>query len=190
MEDLLLNSDIKDQINLPLAALGDGSPGITPAFGRALAEAAAVCLTDQGHVSPTAMDVRGALKAEGELTWQPPNDQTVRCWADEEVATEHGAYGVATILLLETSTLQVVERSKKGTGFDYWLGDKDDVDLLFQGKARLEVSGIRHGNESTVTGRMKRKLRQTERSDGSIPAMVIIIEFSRPQSRVAYKCGK
>jgi len=135
------------------------------------------------------MAVRGALEATAQLYWQSPDDQTRRCWADPNVATEHGACGVATLLVPEISDLTVVERSRKGTGFDYWLGEKNDEGPLFQGKARLEVSGIRTGSDSTVASRVKQKLRQTQPSDGSLPAIVVVVEFGSPQSVVANKCG-
>jgi len=92
-------------------------------------------------------------------------------------------------LVPEISDLTVVERSKKGAGFDYWLGEKNDGGPLFQGKARLEVSGIRTGSESAVESRVKQKLRQTQPSDGTLPAIIIVVEFGSPQSVVVRKCG-
>ena len=177
------------EIALALETLESGTPGITPRFGATLAEAASVCLDERGHSSPTLMTVRGTLEAEAKLSWQSPDDQARRCWADPEVATEHGAYGVATLLVPEISDFTVVERSKKGTGFDYWLGEKNDDGPLFQGKARLEVSGIRTGSDNAVRNRIKKKLRQTEPSDGVLPAIVVVVEFGAPQSLVAEKCG-
>ncbi len=185
---MTIRSNIEGQIEFSLENLSTGSPGITRACGTGLAEAACVCLDHQGHTSPTSMKIRGQVMAEAAVTWQIPTDQARRCWADLEVATEHGACGVASLLLREISDLQVVERSKKGTGFDYWLGDKDDPAALFQGKARLEVSGIRNGSDSVVATRVRQKLRQTERSEGTLPAVVIVVEFSRPQCRVVEKC--
>lgn len=57
----------------------------------------------------------------------------------------------------ELTSLVVVERSKKGPGFDYWLGQSDDDDL-FANKARLEVSGILAGNDSDIKGRTMQKV--------------------------------
>ena len=111
-----------------------------------------------------------------------------RCWNDDEVATEHGAYAIATLLVPRITNLQVVERSKKGTGFDYWLGSSTETEALFQNKARLEVSGIRAGPEATIVGRLRKKLGQTQKSDATLSAMVIVVEFSGPQSRVAKRC--
>ena len=185
-----IRSDNEGQIEFSLENLSTGCRGITPACGKGLAEAACVCLDHQRHTSPTSMRVRGQVKAEAAVIWQVPTAQERRCWADLDEATEHGACGVASLLLREISDLQVVERSKKGTGFDYWLGDKDDPAALFQDRARLEVSGIRNGSDSVVATRVKQKLRQTERSEGTLPAVVVVVEFSSPQCIVVEKCKK
>jgi hypothetical protein len=56
---------------------------------------------------------------------------------------------VTAILLMRALTgYTVIERSRKGTGFDWWLGTEDN---LFQGKVRLEVSGILRG---TIGGQL------------------------------------
>jgi hypothetical protein len=174
-----------EAFGISLEILRRGSPGITSAFGTSMAEAASVCLAGRGHSSPTSMPVRGAVAAEATVEWEPPTEQACRCWDDPDVATEHGAYGVAALLIPAISDLHVIERSRKGTGFDYWLGRKGDPGPLFQGRARLEVSGILSGNDSAVSTRLNQKLRQTDRSRGSLPAVVVIVEFGGPQSRVA-----
>lgn len=173
---------------LPLEDLRQGTSGITPEYGACLEQAASVCLTETGHISPTSMAISGDVNALATLTWTSAEERAFKTWNDDEFATEQGAYGVATLLVAQTCDLEVVERSKKGTGFDYWLGPKGEDSLLFQRKARLEVSGLRRGNNSAVEGRVRTKLKQTERSDGTtIPAVVIVVEFGTPQSRVRKK---
>ena len=80
-----------------------------------------------------------------------------------------------------------MERSRKGTGFDYWLGKKELDNTLLQDKARLEVSGIRKGNESLIDSRIKLKMKQTERSDNGLRAVIIVVEFSNPLAKVRIK---
>ncbi len=111
----------------------------------------------------------------------------VRCWNDEEYTTEQAAYGVAFLLILQLTGLTVVERSRKGTGFDYWLGVQDSTTTLpFQRMARLEVSGIRKGNRSQINVRVKQKTEQTRASDAQgLPAYIIVVEFSQPLSVIA-----
>lgn len=181
---------LNQQLDLQLKELKSGAPGITPAFGEGLAEAASVCLEDRHHSSPTPMRISGELSGSAILEWEPPSSQIRRCWNDDEEATEHGAYGIATLLLPRVFDLEVVERSKKGTGFDYWLGSPTDTESLFQNRARLEVSGIRSGVESTVASRVRKKLRQTTQSDANLPAFVVVVEFGEPQSRIAKRCPK
>ncbi len=97
-------------------------------------------------------------------------------------STELGAMAIAVLLSGKEIGYSAIQRSVKGTGIDYWLGDGDDPH--FQNKARLEISGIlkASGNnvERAVKARVNQKLRQTERSDGSLPAYVIVVEFGSP----------
>lgn len=178
--------------DLTLSDLGSGTPGITPALGEALAEAACVCLDDQDHENKTPFRVGGAFDEVFELVWETPTDQTKRSWNDPEVSTEYGAYGLATLLVLSLTHLTVVERSRKGTGFDYWLGDEQESGTLFQRLARLEVSGIRRGSHAKIRARVEAKVEQTKQSDEEHPALtayVIVVEFGRPCSQVVKRNG-
>lgn len=169
---------------LDLGDLGHGLPAITPNFGMALAEAGGVCLESQGHVQGVQLFVRGYRNKRYPLAWPPVTDQARRCWNDPEVATEHGAVGIAVLLAQKEIGYTVIERSQKGTGFDYWMGDGSS--FLLQKKARLEISGIRRGSDRVKT-RVRQKLRQTDPSDGSKPAYVIVVEFGHPLAEVQEK---
>lgn len=173
-------------VPLALDDLKVGRKGFTPAFGECLAQAAAVCLEQQRHTSPKEIQISGDFECPGKLEWTIPTEQSRRCWNDDGYATEHGAYGIAA-LLVEHCGLEVVERSKKKTGFDFWLGSTDDTDGLFQGKTRLEVSGIRCSDDSTINTRVKHKLRQTNPSDGNLPAIVVVVEFGNPITKIVTK---
>lgn len=169
---------------LDLLDLHYGYPGLTPVCGGALAEAASVCLEGEGHANPVSMRVRDNNEFAVLVRWQQPGDQERKCWNDDQEATELGACGIAAVALPSFRGLQIVQRSKKGTGFDYWLGSTSDHDLLFQNKARLEVSGIRHGSGRAVSQRIRQKLEQTTKSDGRLPAVVVVVEFSTPQTYI------
>jgi hypothetical protein len=114
-----------------------------------------------------------------------------RCWNDEEYATEQSAYGLhfAFLLILQLTDLTVIERSRKRTGFDYWLGIQDSTAMLpFQRMARLEVSGIRRSSQSQINTRVKQKTKQTGVSDAEgLPAYITVVEFSGPISIVSAK---
>ena len=109
-----------------------------------------------------------------------------RCYNDEESTTELGAYAVAFLLVLDLTDYTVIKRSRRGTGFDYWLGTGDDSETFpFQNKERLEVSGIRSGDNSRIKARVNDKLKQVEPSNPTtLPALIVIVEFSAPLSEV------
>jgi len=171
---------------LVLTNLSEGLPGITPTYGEMLAEAGAVCFDDQKHKNGVELQVQGTFKTKYQVFWQPVTDKMLRCYNDEERATELGAYGVALLLILDLTNYTVIETSQKGTGIDFWLGKaEDNKELPFQNAARLEVTGIRSGDDNLVKSRLNKKLKQTKRSDGTLlPALVVVVEFSAPLSHV------
>lgn len=180
-----MHVDSRNKRQIFLGDLPNKLLAFTTGYGTVLAEASAVCLEAQGHSCGVTLSVNGAFEDIIDIYWPPVTNQMRLCWKDTEYATEHGAYGIALLILNELAGLSVVERSRKGTGFDFWLGEKQET--LFQNKVRLEVSGIRRGNEVDLNSRVKQKLRQTERSDGSTPAYVVVVLFSHPMSQVVTK---
>ena len=171
---------------LEIATLAEGMPGLTPACGTHLGECAAVCLEEKEHSAGVTLQVSGSKHSEFCLNWDTVTEQQRRCYNDLQEATERGAYALSILLMRELTGLVVVERSKKGPGFDYWLGEADDDDL-FAGKVRLEVSGLLEGTASEVRSRIKQKKSQVKPSDTTAPAYVGIVEFSRPQAHVELK---
>lgn len=164
---------------LDLNKLAEGLPAITASFGKYLAEAGAVCLESQGHQQGQSLTLQGDQSLQYALNWPIVNDQMQRCLNDQEEATELGATGIAVLLAKKVVGYTVIDRSCKGTGFDYWLGEESPIP--FQNKARLEISGIRKGNAGLVQSRVKSKLKQTDPSDQTrLPAYVVVVEFSQP----------
>lgn len=163
---------------LNLADLEQGLPALTAAAGTTLGQAASCCL-HQEHSSPVQLAVGGHRKRMFELHWVAPTGQVLRTHADPEDATRDGATGIAILLVTRVTPYTIIEKSRKGTGFDYWLGHEGD--LLFQRKARLEISGILRGTPPNISARVKRKQNQTKQSDATrLPAHVVVIEFSEP----------
>ena len=172
---------------LDLSELPNGIAHVSAAYCTTLAEATRVCLDDRGHPHPVDLAVGGSFRAAFVVRWEPATAELRRTYNDHEVATEHGAYGIAFMLIRRLTGLQVIEKSRKGTGFDYWLGADGD-ELPFQNKARLEVSGIRQGNPAKVAARVNQKRKQTKPSDASrLPAYVIVVEFGAPSAHVVKK---
>lgn len=171
---------------LKLQDLSKGFPGVTPTFGSMLAEAGAVCFEDQGHTGGAQLQVQGVFRTKYQVFWEHVTDQMINSYSDEEFTTEHGAYGVAFLLVLDLTDHTIIQKSRRGTGFDYWLGKvKNDEELPFQNKERLEVSGIRSGDSSRIKARVNEKLKQVQPSDATaLPALIVVVEFSEPLSQM------
>lgn len=178
----MLQTKIK---TLDLQELSNGLYGITPSYGSILAEAAAVCFNEK-HQKGVEIKIEGIKKTSFSILWKTVTEQMKCCWNDEEYTTEHAAYAVAFLLISELTEFTVIERSRKGTGFDYWLGKKGNPKQLpFQDKARLEVSGIRNGNNNQIEQRVTGKIKQISKSNNlGLKSYIIVVEFSLPISRV------
>ena len=182
----------------------DDMPGMSRVKGNYLAKAAAVCLESQGHAPGARLMVQGSFDNNYTLAWSEATAQDRRAFTDMNETTEHGAEGIADLLSSREIGYSVVLRSQKGTGVDYWLGDRDDLNvseaereqsdklrLLLEDdslivRKRMEVSGIRRGDDRTIRNRVAEKLRQTHRSDQSgLEAYVVVVEFGTPVAEIA-----
>jgi hypothetical protein len=182
---------MKNCLVLSFDALKAGRLGISAVYGSFLAEAASHCLQSHNHLDPVGIEISGDICVLGTLKWCYAIEQDRDTWADLEEATEYGAYGVAIIVALPLTDAHRVERSAKGTGIDYWLGENKDAKGIFQRAARLEVSGILKGDKDGIAARLRKKLIQSGRSDETgLPAFVMIVEFGSPEVRIAKRlCG-
>jgi len=157
--------------------------GLSPQLGAAMAQAAAVCLEEQGHEpGTTCLGVRGHVTGSFALDWVPATEQATRTWREDVEATEHGACAVAISVMRAATGLTVTDRSRRGTGFDFWLGTEDS--LFAQNAARLEVSGIRRGDNAAVGRRLREKAAQLQRYTQRPKGYAVVVEFSRPLAHV------
>ena len=139
---------------IQLSDIKQGTPGITPVEGANLYENCIVALHNSKHTSPVTIQMEGQRTEPFSLIWEDCfNDQLSRTYADEQSVTERAAVAVSTMLALSITGYTVIERSRKGTGFDYFLGDNQDP--LFIPKARLEISGIMCETDSINRRRYK-----------------------------------
>ncbi len=168
---------------LRLEDLLEDFPHIPPECGAVLVQSAVLCLEGQGHKNGALLTVQGSFNTMFRLRWSMDVTEAMRrYWNDPNDTVEQGAYAVALLMLRSLAHLTVLERSRKGTGFDWWLAPEDN---LFQGTTRLEVSGIMRGTAARVNGRLKERVAQTERSDPSgLTAYVAVVEFGRPMVKV------
>jgi hypothetical protein len=176
----------QDVTELTLDNLVHGFPHIPAEGGAMLAQAAAVCFDHEAHAPGVRLGVEGGFTATFSFSWSEPlTEAKRRFWNDLEEATQHGAYAVGILLIRALTGYTVIERARKGTGFDWWLGTDDN---LFQGKARLEVSGLLRGTRWRINSRIKARTEQTRQSDVlALPAYVVVVEFGTPRAKVVQR---
>ena len=174
---------------IDLAKLFEGLPGLTKRRGGAHYEAALICLEKHHHQSGVQCHLNSLNEnlATLELVWADEiTEQTRNSWNDLIEATEWGAAGLAILVILECTEYTIIRRSRRGTGFDYWLGYKKDVDNLgenvLKDEACLEVSGILSEQKpGRIKQRVREKIKQTKKSDDlGMPAYIVVVEFSSP----------
>ncbi|BCZ79064.1 hypothetical protein PTKU64_27390 [Paraburkholderia terrae] len=173
----------QNDAGIQLEADNGAFEALTPYFGAMCCEAASYCFEQNGHAVPTQAALSGCETPHAHFHWTPPPAQAVATYRDKDVAAENGAYAVAIAVLNHIHGYKVIERSAKGTGFDFWVGATEG-DLPFQNKVRLEVSGIFDG-QSRVNSRLRSKLNQMAPSDGSGSGFAVVAEFGRPTVAVA-----
>jgi hypothetical protein len=165
---------------IDLGAFADGTDFLTPALCANLAEAAVVCLEQQGHAPQASMAVGpSAVK----VLWPPADGRAAGSHADPQEATEEGAVAIAIELIRGGTGLDVVRRSRKGTGFDYHLGPRASASP-FEGSSCLEVSGILDEDERLLARRADEKLRQAVGGGAGLPGFAIVVGFAGPRAAV------
>ncbi len=162
---------------IDLDALAEGTPALSPATAADLVEAAAVCLIESGHQPNVPLEVRPPPAST--LAFSQPDERAFASRADPQEATERGATAVALALLKARTGYGVVERARKRTGCDWYLGDDDDGPP-FQKKHRMEVSGIREEDDSKLRQRVNQKRNQLARGSDDRPGYVVVVGFATP----------
>ena len=131
-----------------ISDLNNGLPTITSSSGQNMAEAAVFCLQKNAHISAECIlnCVTTVKKSKNDidksedfqLIWNTLDSRAETTYRDLQEATEYGAMALAVLLTIKLTNFTTVERSMKGSGIDYWVGDKEGY--MFQKKARLEYS--------------------------------------------------
>lgn len=175
--------------NIELLDTTDFGSYILPNMYLYYAEAAAICFEENNFKGTVSLKIEQEEKevAVFHFTWTNVNQQVKDMHNDLIYETEYGAYCIAFLLIHHLTDYKVIRRSKRRTGFDYWLGKKE-ADYPFTDAARLEVSGILKGKSTDITQRIKAKKEQVKQSDISqIPAYIIVTEFGQPISKIFLK---
>lgn len=174
-------------LEINLDELRKGLPGFTSIASSYLAEAATYCLNISGHKTGVNLTLEvGDEKKDVIVNWYSALPQDVEStWQDEQELVEYAAVGIALPLVLTLSEYTDVQRARKGSGVDFWLGQKDENGFPIL-EALLEISGIlKKNSRNTVTARLQQKIRQARRSPyKNIPVYIVVIEFSIPMAKL------
>ena len=131
------------------------------------------------------MRVIGDYDGAYNVYWPAPTEQVQRSHGDLQESTEYGAYALAILLVVALTPYTVIERSRIGTGFDYWLGHPND--LPFNRKGRLEASGILKGTIPSLKARARNKSAQMDLTNAVLPGYAVVVEFGEPVAQVVEK---
>ena len=168
---------------LNLLNIKEGFPAMDSATANYCYVACMVCLHKNNHDDGVILELIGDNQTLISLDWEDYFDEQIdRSWNDHDDAAEHGAICVSALLVKEYTDYTIMERARKGTGFDYWLGYENNIP--FQSSARLEISGIfKETNSNSLESRFKKKKKQTNQSDDTLlPAYISIVEFGKPKA--------
>lgn len=174
-------------LEIDLDELRQGLPGFTQVAGSFLAEATAYCLELSGHRAGIELTLQiGDDDHRVPINWRSQLSPDVgSTWQDEQKLVEYAAAGIALLLILKLTEYTDIQRARKGTGVDFWLGQKD-VDGFSVLEALLEISGILKENKgNSLKARVEQKKRQVKRSPyKNLPVYVVVVEFSGPKAKL------
>jgi len=172
--------------NLDLEKIRNCIPALSKSWAESRFEATIFCLDHNKHQSGIEC-VHNGNNYNFKLLWKSKVTDTIkRTWNDIQDATEAGAEGMAALFADELTPYEIILRSAKKTGIDYWLGYKNSGHLIYQKSARLEISGLINGSNSEFYNRIKDKKKQTEKSlNTKLPAYIAITDFGTP--RIAFE---
>lgn len=164
--------------------LKDIIPNLSPVQSDYFAESCVVALENQGHKSGVVLKVEGDIDSTIVLEWQPV--LKLSGWKELRDIAENGAIAIAFLLVNNLTPYKVVQQAVIGTGFDYWLGFREDS-VNFDPdnflNASLEVSGINKGSKGVISKRVKERVMRTGLGAlSNIPGFIIVTEFGEPIS--------
>jgi hypothetical protein len=159
-------------------------PGLTSGLADHQCDAAGVCLARFHALPPSVLSVQApARDRKYELIWRFPASVQLAANANEDDATEAGAYAVGLACVDAHLGLVTVGRTYRRSGADWHLRpypvvehpfdiDRDDV-------VRLEVSGVSDDNDTKIRERVRVKRAQAAARPGA--ALVAVVGFRSPR---------
>jgi hypothetical protein len=112
---------------LRFADLSQRHSGISDGISDSYSEAACVCL-DRHHKSPADFRLQdNDTDDTAGVEWVRADERIRGAWANEDDATEAGAYGIAIAAIEALRGLVAVRRAETRTGADYYLGEPGNM---------------------------------------------------------------
>lgn len=187
---------MKESHTIDLEMLRDGVGCLSAEQCSAACQAVIIALTDAGHTVSVSCEVQDQEKPlfSVVLQWTRLESPSARrSWRQTQRLGEWAAEGIAFLMVDKFTPYTVVDQSEVntrpggGSGVDYYLGAKDDLecedaDDFPKHLARLEVSGIlRPSASNSLNTRVSKKIESTKKSDSDgTPAIIIVVEFVTP----------
>lgn len=170
---------------MDLNKLKGGIMGLNPVICTYFMQACAECLDHHGHAEDISFSKTNDPEIGYNLKWSKNPEDVKRGLKDTQEITEWGATAIALLIAEQESGYTIAERSAKGTGFDWWLGEDVDDLSIFQKKARLEISGILAENKNnTIEKRVREKIAQTKISiNTGLKAHISVTDFKSPKTQ-------
>ena len=163
---------------LPIHDMASRHPGLTTGIASSLNEAARVCLS-RHHDSPTGVDIHhGGDESTVSVDWQPPTTGEQRAFADSTRTTELGAEACALAAVELTTGLIAVERSRRGTGADYLVGDSEPDTDDAENLTRLEIAGRDSISPASLERLLDDKTRQVVEGHDDRPGFAAVVGFN------------
>jgi hypothetical protein len=144
-------------------------------------EAAVVCLDGQGHAQNCHLEVEGDFSEKFRISRCGATAAMKASHNDDVKAVEHGAEGIAFLLMLRLTPYRVVQQSKRGHADDWWLAPRG---RLFQDAARLECSGVLAGDHEETARRTKEKVGRLTRARPTRPTYICVTNFKHARAKV------
>ena len=172
---------------ISLDTLDNGIPVIPGEAAAFYKQNCMICFNICGHNSGVILaTVYDDQNLKIEICWDGQvTDELCRAYRDLQKATEFASCALALLLVRELTDYVTIEQSVRGTTIDYYLVPKDqNSNFFFNYAARLEVSGILKENpQNSVEKRITQKLKRLKKEEG-LEDLIIIVEFSRPWSKI------
>ncbi len=180
-------------VSVRLEDLAASAPDMDEVYLRFLGQNCAACLLDQNHSSGVEFEIEysGADWRFLLLHSVVVDQKFLNTYVDLQDRVESGAAAIAILLSPPLLGFRVVQRSRKHNGYDYRLGNGDEL-LPLNGGPKLEVSGIQRARGSwEITARENEKRNRLAVYDErppvdtpTQPTFVFVLDFGEPRGRM------